>query len=225
MNPFMEVTLISLGLSLLITIIYRFLTNPDEIRKIKDDTKFYKEKMNEAKKAGDVAKMNDYAKEMMNASQRQMRSSMKPMIASMLIFFLLLGWLNTEFGGVSADLTKNPNATFTYGGQHHQIYYESIGDSFRAGVDFNDDGRFSDNETFDNGDIFTYKDVIWRVSPMMNGFFIFATPQENSVHFEMFIAKMPFALPYIGTYLSWFWWYIFISFPATLILRKLLGVE
>ena len=61
MTPFIQITLLSIGLSLFITIVYRLLTKPDEVRKMKDDMKFYKEKMNEAKKAGDKAKMNEYA--------------------------------------------------------------------------------------------------------------------------------------------------------------------
>ncbi len=225
MTPFLVITLLSVGLSVAITVIYRVLTKPDEIRKMKDDMKFYKEKMNQAKKDGDKAKMNEYAGEMMKFSQKQFRMSMKPMFVTMMIFFLLLGWLNNNFGGVTADLTENPDAKFAYSDIEHELHYESTDDGFVAGVDLNDDGTFSEDETFSDGDIFSYNDAFWRVGPAMEGFYMFATPKDNSVHFEMLIAKMPFSLPFIGNYLSWFWWYIFISFPATFMLRKLMGVE
>ncbi len=225
MTPFLIITLISVGLSAAISVIYRALTKPDEIRKMKDDMKFYKEKMNAAKKAGDTAKMNEYASEMMKFSQKQFRMSMKPMMVTMLMFFLLLGWLNTNFGGVNADLTENPEAKFAYADIEHDLYYESSGDSFITGVDLNDDNKFSDDEIFDEGEIFTYNGAMWQPGPMMEGFYMFATPKENSVHFEMFVAEMPFSLPFIGSHLSWFWWYIFISLPMTFIFRKLLGVE
>ncbi len=225
MTPFLVITLLSLGLSLGITIIYRVLTKPDEIRKMKDDMKFYKEKMNEAKKEGDKAKMNDYASEMLKASQKQFRMSMKPMMVTMLIFFLLLGWLHNNFGGVTADLTDNPEAKFAYADIEHELYYEGTADSFVAGVDLNDDGAFSDEETFSKGDMFTYNGALWKVGPAMEGFFLFQTPKDNSVQFDMFIAEMPFTLPFIGSHLSWFWWYLFLSLPSTFILRKIMGVE
>ena len=62
MTPFVEITLISIGLAFLVSIIYRIFTKPDEVRKIKDDMKFYKEKMNEANKAGDKEKASDYGR-------------------------------------------------------------------------------------------------------------------------------------------------------------------
>ncbi|MCD6496196.1 MAG: DUF106 domain-containing protein [Candidatus Aenigmarchaeota archaeon] len=224
MTPFLEVTLISLGLSLLITLIYRFLTNPDEMRKIKDDMKFYKEKMNQAKKSGDTAKMNEYASEMMKMSQKQFQYSMKPMIATMLVFFLLLGWLNTSFGGAVVDFSKN-ETVFTYDGVQHQASYEKSPDGFITAVDLDNDGSFSDSEKFSKGDVFEYRDAYWRPVAKTDGFLFFTHEVEDVVHFEMLVAKMPFELPFLGSYLSWFWWYIFISFPATFILRKLFGVE
>jgi uncharacterized membrane protein (DUF106 family) len=224
-TPFLAITLVSLGLSALITIIYRFLTKPGEIRKIKGDMKFYKGKMNEAKKAGDKAKMSEYASEMLKASQKQFRMSMKPMLVTMMMFLLLLGWLNSNFGGVTADFSGDTEAVFAYGGEEHATTYEAKEDGFVTGVDFNDDGTFSEDERFENGEVFTYRDAFWKPGPMMEGFLMFATPKEDSVRFEMFVLELPFSLPLIGSYLSWFWWYIFISIPSTIILRKALGVE
>lgn len=224
MTPFMTITLLSLGLSLFITVIYRILTKPDDVRKMKDDMKFYKEKMNEAKKAGDKAKMNEYASEMLKASQGQFRMSMKPMMVTMLVFVFLLGWLNTNFGGVTADFTQNVTA-FSYGDVEHAISYEGDASDFVTGVDFNDDGTFTSDETFRKGEIFEYKDTYWKPNAATEGFYMFATEKDDGVHFEMLIARMPFLLPYIGSYISWFWWYIFISLPATFLFRKLMGVE
>ncbi|UCD02757.1 MAG: DUF106 domain-containing protein [Candidatus Aenigmatarchaeota archaeon] len=224
LSPFLTITLLSIGLSVIITVIYRVLTKPEEIRKMKDDMRFYKNKMNEAKKAGDRAKMNEYANEMLKASQRQFRSSMKPMMVTILIFFLLLGWLNTNFGGVRADFSGENEPVFSYAGEEHSMMYESNDEGFVTGVDFNDDGTFSEDERFANDEVFRYSGALWKPVTQMEGFFLFAEPKEEAVRFEMFIAEMPFELPLIGNYLSWFWWYFFISLPATFILRKLMGV-
>jgi uncharacterized membrane protein (DUF106 family) len=227
LTPFLTITFLSLGLSLAITIIYRVLTKPDEMRKIKQDMKFYKEKMNQANKEGDRAKANEYAGEMLKSSQKQFRMSMKPMMATMLIFFLLLGWLHNNFGGVTADFSSGEDASFVYAEEEHAMYYEKGADEegFRVGVDLNDDGTFNDEEVFSKNEVFSYGGAIWRPTATMVGLPFFQTEKEDSVHFEMFIAKMPFSLPLIGNYLTWFWWYIFISLPATFALRKLMGVE
>ncbi len=39
------------------------------------------------------------------------------------------------------------------------------------------------------------------------------------------VATLPFSLPFIGSSLSWAYWYILISFSVGWIIRKLLGVE
>ena len=218
------ITLLSVGLSLFITIVYRVLTNPDEVRKMKDDMKFYKEKMNDAKKSGDKAKMNEYANEMLKASQGQFKMSMKPMMVTMLVFMVLLGWINTNFGGVIADF-GDEDAFFIYGDVEHLLTYEGNAEDFVTGVDFNDDKMFTDDEMFQKGDIFEYKETFWRPIAKSEGFYFLATEQDDSVHFEMLIAKLPFTLPFIGNYVTWFWWYMFISLPATFVLRKVMGVE
>ncbi|MBN2330639.1 MAG: DUF106 domain-containing protein [Candidatus Aenigmarchaeota archaeon] len=227
-TPFMGITLVSLGLSLLIAVIYRVLTKPDEVRKAKDDMKFYKNKMSEAQKAGDKQKANEYASEMMKASQLQMRHSMKPMMATMVLFLFLLGWLNGNYGGVNADFGENPDAEFAYAGTEHDLNYQAHvedGASFTIGVDFDDDGQFSQDETFDKGEVFSYEGAFWRVNPATEGFLMFATEKPEAVHFEMLVARLPFELPFLGSYLTWFWWYIFLSIPGTMVFRKLLGVE
>ena len=36
---------------------------------------------------------------------------------------------------------------------------------------------------------------------------------------------LPFALPFVGSKLSWLWWYVLVTFPFSIFFRKLLGVE
>lgn len=229
LTPFLNVTLLSLGLSFTISVIYRVLTNPDTVRKAKEDMKFYKVKMSEAQKAGDKAKANQHASEMLKASQLQFKLSMKPMMATMFLFLMILGWLNTSFGGVSADFGNDPDARFIYDGADHKLRYEKAdpanGIAMKVGIDLNDDGQFSQDEIFDENAVFPYKGVFWQVGPVMEGFFVFASPKEDTVQFSMLVVKLPVALPFIGSYLTWFWWYIFVSIPSTIVFRKMLGVE
>ena len=139
MLQFQEVLLISIGLSFVLAVLYRILTKPAEMRRIKEDMKFLKEKVSSAQRAGNTEEAKRYSSDMMKASSQQFKASMKPMFASMIIFFFCLGWINTTYA-------------------------------------------------------------------------------------EMLVT-LPFALPFLGLQLNWFWWYLIITMPATMIFRKGLGVE
>jgi uncharacterized membrane protein (DUF106 family) len=121
-------------LSLVIAILYKILTNQTEADNIKEEMKYFKDKIDEAKKNGDTSKMNQHTTDMLKVSSKQFKITMKPMIASMFVFLIVLGW----FGGVFANL----------------------------------------------------------------------------------VIPTPFA----GYELNWFWWYLVITIPATMIFRKLMGV-
>ena len=139
MLPFQEVFIWSICLSFLVAVIYRVLTKPAEIRKIKEDMKHFKKEASKAQKAGDVKKSQEFMNEMMKQSSKQMKASMKPMFATLIIFALILGHLATTY----ADLVVN----------------------------------------------------------------------------------LPFYVPFIGTQLTWLYWYILATMPFTWIFRKALGVE
>jgi len=141
----------SIALSLVTSVVYRVMTNPKEMKRVKEDAKFYNEKVKKAQKAGNKEEVDRYTGEMLKASQKQMKMTMKPMFVSMIIFFLVLGTFHTTF----ADL----------------------------------------------------------------------------------VIKLPFALPLptwetagipfitIAAELNWFWWYVIITLPCTIVFRKMLGVE
>ena len=139
MLPIEEVLVISVALSIIMAILYRVLTNPEQIRNAKKEAEFYKEKMNKAQKSGDKAQTEKFMNEMLKAQKKQLGQNMKPMFASLIIFFIAFGWL----GATYADLLVN----------------------------------------------------------------------------------LPFPIPFIGSELNWFWWYLIIVIPSTQICRKLLGVE
>jgi len=228
-TPFLEVTLISIGLSFLLAVIYRLLTKPGEMKKVKEDMKFFKEKMNQANKAGDKAKANEYASEMLKASQGQFRHSMKPMMVSMLVFLLLLTALNGLYGAApvyAGSVIQNPigagqadsGSIILKGLNHTYIIFNESGVK-AAAVDLDDDGSYSEAERFAEGSVFSHNGAYWSVSaaPKEGGRYVLAS--------SILLAKLPFPIPYIGTYLTWFWWYVFLSVPGTLIFRKLLGVD
>lgn len=136
---YQEVLIISIALSLLIVILTKLLTNQDEIKKAKREMKFYQEKIKKAQKAGDNQTVSKLSNDMLKASSKQLRQSMKPMFVSLIIFVIALGWLAAEYGEL--------------------------------------------------------------------------------------VINLPVTLPFLGSELNWFWWYLIIVLPTSFIFRKVLGVE
>jgi uncharacterized membrane protein (DUF106 family) len=104
--------------------------------------------MNKAKASGDKAEMEKFMSEMLKAQQKQMKQTMKPMIASVVLFFIFIGFLRE-----------------------------------------------------------TYSDVILNLP------------------FTLPLASYSFPFIILRDSIGWFWWYILITIPATMLFRKLLGVE
>lgn len=104
MLAFEEVFLWSVFLSFVVAVIYRVLTKPAEIRKIKEDLKYFKDEANKAQKAGNTKKAQELMNEMMKQSSKQLRASMKPMFATLIIFALILGYLATTYKDLVVNL-------------------------------------------------------------------------------------------------------------------------
>lgn len=214
--PFQDVLIFSLMLSFVLALIYRLLTKPAEIRRIKEDMKFLREKVSKAQRSGNAEEAKKFSSDMMKASQEQFKASMKPMFASMILFFFFLGWLNAAYGGAVIDFKDSPTSIFSYEGSEHKILHEAIGNANKVSIDFNDDGTFSESETFFDGDMFQYGGGYWRVGNV---------DDQKKLTLEMMVAGAPFAFPFLGANLNWFWWYIIITLPSTMLFRKALGVE
>jgi len=210
MLPHQDIFIWAMFLSLLITAVYRFLTNPEEMRKIKEEMKFYREKANEAQKRKDTKKAQEYLNEMMKASQKQFRKNMKPMMVSMIVVIFLLGFIHQNYSGVVIRTDENGIGYFSFGGFNHSVLLEKE----KVRIDVDDDGDFSDEESFSKGDVVRVENIHWQVSP----------EGENKVSMYLLI-RMPFPLPFVGYYLNWLLWYILCTLPATWLFRKFMGVE
>jgi len=66
----------------------------------------------------------------------------------------------------------------------------------------------------------TFKALI--VSMVILGLFL---PWLQYRYANIIVAKLPFVLPYLGSELSWFWWYVFVSLAIGWILRKVFVID
>ena len=139
MQPFIELMIWSLGLSSVSVLLTKVLTNQKDLKKIKNEMSFFKEKMDKAKKIGDTAKAEQFMNDMLKSSNKQLKHTMKPMFASMIIFI-------TAFQFIGA----------------------------------------------------AYVDLV---------------------------VLLPVALPFIGFEANWFWWYLIVVMPSSMLLRKFFDVQ
>lgn len=102
--PFQEILLWSLVLSFVLALLYRVLTKPEEIRQLKEDLKDHRVKMKETQKGGDKEEINKALSEMMKMNQKQLKSNMKPMLASLILFLVVLNWMGAAFVDVVISL-------------------------------------------------------------------------------------------------------------------------
>jgi len=210
---FQEIFLVSLALSLVMTLAAKFLTNQAELRKVKKDMEFYREKATKAQKAGDAKKANEYSSEMLKASSRQFRQSMKPMIFSLLIVVVAASWFGVNYGDVPLNFANNTNPLFTYQGVAHKAELIQEGNVSKVGVDLNLDGTISPGEIFIQGSTFSSGGMHWIVNV-----------QGEQAVFSGVVANSPISIPLLGNALNWFWWYVLIVIPFSTVFRKLLDV-
>ncbi|MBU0953521.1 MAG: hypothetical protein KKA90_03820 [Nanoarchaeota archaeon] len=208
MAPLLELVLYSLLLSFVLSLAYRFLTNPEHLRQSKANVKIFREKMNDAKKAGNTQEMNKYLSEMMKANQVQMKANMKPMIASMIIFFIALGFL-ASFG---PSVVAEPQDNMLQFGEPFNAS-GSLEDGVLA-LDQNGNGDVHDDPLLMNGEVFQRGEYYWQVEL-----------GETTTKLNAQLARSPIEFPWLGHYLNWFWIYLLVTIPFTIVFRKLLGAE
>ncbi len=217
MSVFIEVTLISTGLSFLLVLLSKFLTNQTEIKRIRKEMEELKKKIKEAQKEKNENAAKDYTNKMFKLSQGQFKYTTKSMMASMVIVMFAFSWLGTTYGNLSIDLSQESadgHSIFTglVGSEKQKVVFY---DSSSLGFDINKNSAVEQDERYKTSEIVPYNSAHLKFSDLQN----------NKTSAELIVAKSPVRIPYAGTNLSWFWLYLFITLPTTFIFRKLLDVQ
>lgn len=97
---YQEILIISILLSLLMAILTKILTNQDEIKRAKREMQFYQDKVKKAQASGDKDTVAKLSNDMLKASGKQLKQSMKPMFISLIIFAIAFWWLGTTYAEI-----------------------------------------------------------------------------------------------------------------------------
>ena len=94
--------LISIALSLVVTLIYKYGTDQVVMKELREQLKKYQQQMKNSK--DDLVKLNEIQSESMKVNMKLMKQNFKPMIFTMIPFLLIFYWLR----GLYTDVTVIP---------------------------------------------------------------------------------------------------------------------
>ncbi len=94
-QPILFITLVSFGLTLIVTLIYKFTTNQAVIKASKEEMKKIREELKVNK--GNNEKLMELNKRSLELSMEQMKHSFKPMIITFLPVILVFTWMKKYF--------------------------------------------------------------------------------------------------------------------------------
>ncbi len=210
MSALLNILLFSLVLSLILTLLTKVLTNQKEIKETKKKMAGFKQQIKEAQKAGNKEDVKRLSDEMFKASKGQFKYSTKSMFVSMIVVIIAFAWLQASYDKLTVTFPQITNetanqsfvGTFKYEGQDH-IVETGVGQDL-----------YIDKKLYKSTEFIPFEDV--HLKPSIDA---------GKPALSVYAAKSPVEVPYLGYYLSWFWLYVLITLPSTIIFRKLLNVE
>ena len=112
LGPFWSLLIVTIFVSLLTTIIYKYATNQTEMRSLKESMNRYKKKISKVKK--DPDKSLKLQSEMMKVNGQYMKHSFKSMIFTIVPLMLFLGWLSAHLAFQPILPAEEFNVTVTF---------------------------------------------------------------------------------------------------------------
>lgn len=97
LGPFWAIVIISVLVSVLTTLVYKWVTDQARMKDIREKTQALQKEIKAVSKT-DPKKAFELQKKMFEMSKEQMMSSFKPMIITLLPLLIIFGWLNTHLG-------------------------------------------------------------------------------------------------------------------------------
>lgn len=95
LGPFWAIFALSLGISIIIVLVYKFFTNQQEMKRLKEEQKEYQKKLKELRKSN-PEKMMEIQKEAMQKNIQYMKHSFKATFITILPIILIFSWMNAH---------------------------------------------------------------------------------------------------------------------------------
>lgn len=206
------VAVVSVLLSGLLSLLYYWLMDLDAYEEFKEKRETLQDKMQEARDEGNTEEASEYTKKMMELNMENMRLMLKPMLVSMVLFFLILPWMYTTFNPIVAmqPVDSAFEGTLQFNGAATPMNVEQRGNESVVVVD---------GAAVGTGERFLMGDMPWKVQS------ITINDEGAEVKMAAEIVQLPVSLPLVGDELGWLGSYILIVIPLTYAFRKKLGIQ
>ncbi len=114
-SPLLLILLVSLVISVIITVAYKFLTNQEEMKRLKEQQKDFQKRMKELRQHPE--EMMKVQKEAMKSNMDYMKHSLKATLITMLPIILIFSWMagHLSFEPIYPGETYSVTATFAKG--------------------------------------------------------------------------------------------------------------
>lgn len=199
----------SIGLSLL----YKVLMDTDEFKRVKDKMKDLQDKSKEAQKEGKQEEAMKMMKESTKHQMEFMKLQLKPMLATLVLAFLLFPWLGHSFGR-TYELQKTGD--FYQG----EFSYRELEAPLKVRNSSSPVIQVRDKEVKE-GDYVKVDDTKWQVKNLN----LDQEEEKASLKMSLVFITLPISLPFIGHSFEAVGFYIIILFPLSTLFRKLMGVQ
>ena len=103
-GPIMSLTIISLIMSSVTVIFYKFLVDQVAMKEVKKNMENYREVANQAQKEKNIEKMNENVDKMMQLNKKYFSLSTKPLIGSLIFFMVIFPWVTSRFSEILINL-------------------------------------------------------------------------------------------------------------------------
>lgn len=94
LHPLFSIVLMSFVIALAMTLVYKWMTNQEQMKQLKGDIKKYQKEMKEQK--SDPSKVMAIQKQAMKVNMKYMSHSMKPTLVSFIPIILIFGWMHAH---------------------------------------------------------------------------------------------------------------------------------
>jgi uncharacterized membrane protein (DUF106 family) len=95
LDPLYAILVMAFTITFLITVAYKFLTDQEEMKRLKDKMQSYQEKMKEAQQE-DPDEALDIQKEAMSVNMEYMKHSLKPTLFTFIPIIIIFGWMSAH---------------------------------------------------------------------------------------------------------------------------------
>lgn len=218
-GPLFAITAVSLMISFVFSALYLVLVDQQKMKRIKAEIKESQEKMKKAQKEHNDKEIKSLFSNSMKLQNEMMRLTLKPIIVSMVLFFIVIPWMYNNYGDVGAKIVD---------GKGEIIYVE-----LRSNVTVSNNTFYGvnpvDSKIYAIGDKINFAGKTWGTAykPDARGYFekLRNVPVYGMFTLENVRFALPFNFPGVGNKVGWLGLYIIISIPSTMLFRKILGVD